>query len=196
MRTLEFQRPMLRATNTGATAIIDHRGQVVADLPPFTRGVLEAQQGKPASHPMRGGPRARRCGLTWCSARWVACGRAARRPSRRSLTPLLLRTAARPQRSRRAPFPLIELSPVQRAAMLSFQQLILTPQTYWMRRLRAAAALRHGSRRRHQPHGDVFSALGPEPWKAAYVQPSRRPATGAMARTRTGCSTTTSTRWC
>ena len=28
MRTLEFQRPMLRATNTGATAIIDHRGQV------------------------------------------------------------------------------------------------------------------------------------------------------------------------
>jgi apolipoprotein N-acyltransferase len=42
MRTLEFQRPMLRATNTGATAIIDHRGQVVADLPTFTRGVLEA----------------------------------------------------------------------------------------------------------------------------------------------------------
>ncbi|HEY2979463.1 MAG TPA: apolipoprotein N-acyltransferase, partial [Burkholderiaceae bacterium] len=32
MRTLEFQRPMLRATNTGATAIIDHRGQVVAGL--------------------------------------------------------------------------------------------------------------------------------------------------------------------
>ncbi len=41
MRTLEFQRPMLRATNTGATAIIDHRAQVVAMLPPFTRGVLE-----------------------------------------------------------------------------------------------------------------------------------------------------------
>ncbi len=43
MRTLEFQRPMLRATNTGATAIIDHRGQVVASLAPFTRGVLEGQ---------------------------------------------------------------------------------------------------------------------------------------------------------
>ena len=43
MRTLEFQRPMLRATNTGATAIIDHRGQVTARLPPFTRGVLEGQ---------------------------------------------------------------------------------------------------------------------------------------------------------
>jgi len=43
MRTLEFQRPMLRATNTGATAIIDHRGHVVAALPPFVRGVLEGQ---------------------------------------------------------------------------------------------------------------------------------------------------------
>jgi len=43
MRTLEFQRPMLRATNTGATAIIDHRGQVVASLAPFTRGVLDGQ---------------------------------------------------------------------------------------------------------------------------------------------------------
>ncbi|HSW22020.1 MAG TPA: apolipoprotein N-acyltransferase, partial [Burkholderiaceae bacterium] len=43
MRTLEFQRPMLRATNTGATAVIDHRGTVVASLPPFVRGVLEGQ---------------------------------------------------------------------------------------------------------------------------------------------------------
>ena len=43
MRTLEFQRPMLRATNTGATAIIDHRAQVLAQLPPFTQGVLDAR---------------------------------------------------------------------------------------------------------------------------------------------------------
>ena len=43
MRTLEFQRPMLRATNTGATAIIDHRGLVLAQLPPFTQGVLEGR---------------------------------------------------------------------------------------------------------------------------------------------------------
>ena len=42
MRTLEFQRPMLRATNTGATAVIDHRGRVTAALAPFTRGVLDA----------------------------------------------------------------------------------------------------------------------------------------------------------
>ena len=40
LRTLEFQRPMLRATNTGATAIIDHRGRVTQALAPHTRGVL------------------------------------------------------------------------------------------------------------------------------------------------------------
>ena len=40
MRSLEFERPMVRATNTGATAIIDHRGQVTHLLPRHTRGVL------------------------------------------------------------------------------------------------------------------------------------------------------------
>ncbi len=42
MRTLEFQRPMLRATNTGATAAIAHTGRVTAALPRFTQGVVEA----------------------------------------------------------------------------------------------------------------------------------------------------------
>jgi len=41
LRTLEFQRPMLRATNTGATAIIDHRGHVTAAIEPYTQGVVE-----------------------------------------------------------------------------------------------------------------------------------------------------------
>ncbi len=40
MRALEFERPMVRATNTGATAIIDHRGVVTHQLPRYTRGVL------------------------------------------------------------------------------------------------------------------------------------------------------------
>ena len=43
MRTLEFQRPMLRATNTGFTGVIDHQGRVTAQLAPFTRGLLDAQ---------------------------------------------------------------------------------------------------------------------------------------------------------
>ncbi|GAB3647455.1 apolipoprotein N-acyltransferase [Ramlibacter alkalitolerans] len=40
MRSLEFERPMIRATNTGATVIIDRFGQVTHALPRHTRGVL------------------------------------------------------------------------------------------------------------------------------------------------------------
>jgi apolipoprotein N-acyltransferase len=43
MRSLETRRPMLRATNTGATAIVDARGRVQAQLQPYTRDVLAAQ---------------------------------------------------------------------------------------------------------------------------------------------------------
>jgi apolipoprotein N-acyltransferase len=40
MRAIEFERPMIRATNTGATAIIDYRGVVTHLLERHTRGVL------------------------------------------------------------------------------------------------------------------------------------------------------------
>jgi apolipoprotein N-acyltransferase len=43
MRTLELERPMLRATNTGVTAIVDHRARVVDRLPAFRAGVLEGE---------------------------------------------------------------------------------------------------------------------------------------------------------
>ncbi len=43
MRALELQRPMIRATNTGATALIDASGAVRQLLPRHTRGVLEGQ---------------------------------------------------------------------------------------------------------------------------------------------------------
>jgi apolipoprotein N-acyltransferase len=42
LRALELGRPMLRATNTGATAVIDHRGVVTAQFPRLTQGRLEA----------------------------------------------------------------------------------------------------------------------------------------------------------
>ncbi|QSI33585.1 apolipoprotein N-acyltransferase [Variovorax sp. RKNM96] len=58
MRSLEFARPMVRATNTGATVVIDAEGRVTHQLPRLTRGVLEA--------PVEG-----RTGLT-PYARWVA----------------------------------------------------------------------------------------------------------------------------
>jgi apolipoprotein N-acyltransferase len=43
MRAIEAGRTMLRATNTGVTAIIDPGGKVVASLPQFTEGVLAGE---------------------------------------------------------------------------------------------------------------------------------------------------------
>ncbi len=51
-RSLELQRPMVRATNTGATAVVDHRGRVTAQWPPGERGVLQATvQGREGNTP-------------------------------------------------------------------------------------------------------------------------------------------------
>ncbi len=49
MRALESGRWMLRATNTGVTAAINSRGEIVSSMPQFTRGVLEV-----SATPMRG----------------------------------------------------------------------------------------------------------------------------------------------
>ncbi|MBI1284017.1 MAG: apolipoprotein N-acyltransferase [Thiobacillus sp.] len=43
MRALETGRMMLRATNTGVTAIIDAQGRMLASLPLFTRGSLSGE---------------------------------------------------------------------------------------------------------------------------------------------------------
>jgi apolipoprotein N-acyltransferase len=43
MRALESGRPMLRATNTGMTAIVSPRGRVEHVLPPFSAGVLTGE---------------------------------------------------------------------------------------------------------------------------------------------------------
>lgn len=52
MRALEFQRPVVRSTNTGATAVVDHRGLVTQRLPALARGVLEANvEGRNGSTP-------------------------------------------------------------------------------------------------------------------------------------------------
>ncbi len=67
MRALEFERPFIRATNTGATVVIDHMGRVTQSLPRHTRGVLLAQvQG-------RSGTEANGWGITpfaWWAARF------------------------------------------------------------------------------------------------------------------------------
>ena len=52
MRALETGRMMLRATNTGVTAIIDAKGHLLASLPLFTAGSLSGEiQGYAGSTP-------------------------------------------------------------------------------------------------------------------------------------------------
>jgi apolipoprotein N-acyltransferase len=43
MRSLEFDRPSIRATNSGGTAIINAQGEITQQLKPFTRGVLQGE---------------------------------------------------------------------------------------------------------------------------------------------------------
>lgn len=63
MRSLEFARPMVRATNTGATVVIDAEGRVTHQLPRLTRGVLEASvEGRTGLTPLRAGSRTSGCG--------------------------------------------------------------------------------------------------------------------------------------
>ena len=50
MRTVEFRMPMVRAANSGVSAVIDERGEVVARLGLFRKGTVVAQ-----IHPRREG---------------------------------------------------------------------------------------------------------------------------------------------
>jgi apolipoprotein N-acyltransferase len=43
MRAIETARPMLRATNNGVSAVIDHRGEVLATSPQFKVAVLDGE---------------------------------------------------------------------------------------------------------------------------------------------------------
>lgn len=52
MRALEFQRAVVRATNTGATAWVDHQGRLREQLQPLTRGLLVVEvEGRVGSTP-------------------------------------------------------------------------------------------------------------------------------------------------
>jgi apolipoprotein N-acyltransferase len=76
MRALETARYMLRATNTGVTAVIDERGRVRAQLPQFVEGALQgtAQGFSGASPYVRWGnvPVVALCALSLAVAAWLA----------------------------------------------------------------------------------------------------------------------------
>jgi apolipoprotein N-acyltransferase len=75
MRALETARPLLRATKTGVTAIIDERGRVQAQLPTQSEGILEGLvQGKSGTTPfIRWGntPILLLAALAWIGCRWI-----------------------------------------------------------------------------------------------------------------------------
>ena len=63
--------------------------------------------------------------------------------------------------------------------MLTFQQIILRLQEYWGRQgcaLLQPYDMEVGAGTSHT--ATFLRAIGPEPWRAAYVQPSRRPKDG------------------
>jgi apolipoprotein N-acyltransferase len=76
MRAIETGRYMLRATNTGITAVIDERGRVRAQLPQFTEGALHAQaQGFSGATPYvrwANVPVVALCALALGAAAWLA----------------------------------------------------------------------------------------------------------------------------
>ena len=70
-------------------------------------------------------------------------------------------------------------APAAPVAPRSFQEIILRLQTYWA--TKGCAILQPydmevGAGTSHT--ATFLRAIGPEPWKAAYVQPSRRPKDG------------------
>ena len=75
--------------------------------------------------------------------------------------------------------PRMPAMPVQVPVMISFQQVILRLQDYWDKQgcaLLQPLDMEVGAGTSHP--STFLRALGPEPWRAAYVQPSRRPKDG------------------
>ena len=150
LRAIETGRMHLTATNTGITAAIDRDGRVLARLPQFTEARLEvAAQGYAGVTPY----------VRWRD--WPIVARFARSSSARAV-----HRAAR-------------VEPLKFAAMLTFQQLIQQLNAFWDRQgcaLLQPYDMEVGAGTFHT--ATFLRAIGPEPWNAAYVQPSRRPKDG------------------
>lgn len=90
MRTLELQRPMVRATNTGATVVIDHRGRVTHGVPAHVRAAVRGTvQGREGITPYAAWASAWGMLPLWvlCVAVLLAAGAATRAPANRPKGP-------------------------------------------------------------------------------------------------------------
>jgi apolipoprotein N-acyltransferase len=90
MRALETSRPILRATNTGATGAIDHRGRDIAQLPPNRIGVLDTTvQGQQGLTPYVRFGNSLILGLSVLilAAAWLRCKRSKKPAHNRDINP-------------------------------------------------------------------------------------------------------------
>ena len=77
----------------------------------------------------------------------------------------------------------------------TFQEIILTLQQYWNQQgcaILQPVDLEVGAGTSHT--ATFLRAIGPEPWKAAYVQPSRRPKDGRYGETQIAYNTITNSK--
>ena len=148
LRAIESGRMHLTATNTGITAAIDRDGRVLGRLPQFTEARLEV-----AAQGYEGvTPYVR--WRDWPIVAVVA----------RSARAFHYSSAVAAARIRR---------------VLTFQQLIQQLSAFWGRQgcaLLQPYDMEVGAGTFHT--ATFLRAIGPEPWNAAYVQPSRRPKDG------------------
>ena len=166
MRALETQHPMLRATNTGATAIVDATGAVVAQLPYNTGGRARWHRAGAGGLDTVPAVRERAGARAVCADVLLLVGRDHAHGRGVALS-RIHDFDGRSMRPRRDGL---------NSPMITFQEAILRLQDYWSRQgcaLLQPIDLEVGAGTSHT--ATFLRAIGPEPWRAAYVQPSRRP---------------------
>lgn len=78
---------------------------------------------------------------------------------------------------------------------MNFQQMILTLQQFWAEHNCIIVQPYDTEKGAGTMNPMTFlRSLGPEPWKVAYVEPSRRPSDGRYSENLTGCTSIISSR--